>query len=98
MKFLLANVEVVKGLLPRVVESLLNEGYGLRVVVEGMAEAKKFSCKECGAPFDAYPPDDAHTTALLEKEEGAVERKYSCTYGHENVLYWIKVKPRLVTA
>jgi len=37
-----------------------------------MSKRKRtFSCPECGNPYDAYPPDDRHTTASLEKPEEA---------------------------
>ncbi len=29
---------------------------------------KRFSCLNCGAPFDAYPPDDRHDTVARNEK------------------------------
>jgi len=85
-------VEVPAEAFSSLVESYLNGNYRLYLIVEEMPEKKTFSCKEksCGLPFDAYPPDDAHTDALLDPTKDAVERSYKCPDGHENTLYWVK--------
>jgi len=75
------------------VESYLNGNYCLYLIVEEMPEKKMFSCRKCGKPFEVYPPDDAHITALLEKRENAIEMKHKCDCNLEIVLYWIP-KPR----
>lgn len=83
-------VDVPKGAFLGLVEAFLSGNYRLYLTVEEMAEKKTFSCKEkgCGAPFDVYPPDDAHTIALLEQREGSIERTYTCPNNHENTIYW----------
>jgi hypothetical protein len=67
---------------------LLREGWRFFFVVEELVEGKTFSCRKCGKPFEAYPPDDAHTTALMERSKDAVEITYECENGHENPFYW----------
>ena len=63
-----------------------------------MSERKTFSCLKCGRPFPAYPPDDLHPTASLNKEdlENTVEMKYKCDCGNEITLYWGRRKLAMV--
>ena len=52
---------------------------------------KKFSCLNCGAPFDAYPPDDIHNTASLRitNVNEPKKIKYKCEQcNRENIIYW----------
>jgi hypothetical protein len=79
------------------VENYLSGSYRLWLLVEEMPERKIFSCKDCGKPFEAYPPDDIHTTASLESVDGAVQRTYKCSgdVKHENVIYWSSREPKV---
>jgi rubredoxin len=52
---------------------------------------KKYPCRQCGQPFDAYPPDDLHKTARLTPYErgDSVPQNYECENCHEmNTLHW----------
>lgn len=52
---------------------------------------KKFSCLECGTPYEAYPPSDTHKIASLKpsSEGNSVEVKYLCTRcSNKNSLHW----------
>ena len=62
------------------------------LIVEELPKKKTFSCKECGKPFEAYPPDDIHTTVSLTKTDDCVERTYECSNKepHKNTVYWDK--------
>lgn len=61
---------------------------------------KKLGCLYCGAPFEAYPPDDFHIIASL-KSEGAnnpVKMVYKCQAkgcGSENIIYWCSPKGKV---
>jgi len=64
-----------------------------------MSKIKRFSCTECGTPFEAYPPDDLHPTASLESpkeaEGNVVKMTYDCQNPdcrHPTVLYWYRPK------
>jgi hypothetical protein len=91
-------LEVPKGMFRGLVEGFLSENCRLWLVVEGMTEKKIFSCKDCGKPFDAYPPDDAHVNASLEQTQNAIPRTYKCAENHENTIYWTKFEPKLFTS
>jgi len=58
---------------------------------------KRYSCKQCGDPFDAYPPDDYYTYAMIKKcfvcdalgLGKHVERNYECNgCDTKNTVYW----------
>ena len=58
-----------------------------------MSKGKTFGCLKCGHPFEAFPPDDFHREASLNKEniDDPIEMKYKCRYtscGHETTLFW----------
>jgi hypothetical protein len=55
-----------------------------------MATKKKFSCRKCGIPFDAYPPDSLHVIGSVENIKGSIKIPYTCKNGHKNVIYWRK--------
>jgi hypothetical protein len=70
------------------------------------SKKKVFSCRQCGRSYDAYPPDDFHPMASLEKPEEADGTIIEVTHDCENddcrnpiILYWYKEKmvlPKLV--
>lgn len=58
---------------------------------------KKYSCKQCGDPFDAYQPDDKFTFAMARAcfvcdvlgLGQQVERNYECdSCDAKNTIYW----------
>jgi DNA-directed RNA polymerase subunit RPC12/RpoP len=52
---------------------------------------KKYSCIECGSPFDAYPPDDRHDRATRNEGDykDHIKVNYRCKdCGHTNVIFW----------
>jgi hypothetical protein len=57
-----------------------------------MSVKKTYSCRfeGCGLPFDAYPPDDFHTIATLDKKKDSIKRTYRCPKKHLNTIYWSK--------
>jgi len=64
-----------------------------------MSKAKKFSCMQCGTPFEVYPPDDRHPTASLDKPKEASgtikEMTFICKNEgckHPTTLYWYRQK------
>jgi hypothetical protein len=69
-----------------------------------MSKAKMFSCIHCGTPFPAYPPDDEHPVASLEKPQEAagsiVEMTHDCQNrqcGKPATLYWFRRKTSFTT-
>lgn len=63
------------------------------------SKKRVFSCRECGYPYVAYPPDDRHTTASLEEPKEASGTVIKVTHDCENehcrqpiVLYWYRPK------
>jgi hypothetical protein len=95
------GVEVPKEAFLGLVEAFLSENYRLWLIVEDLPEKKTFGCKEkgCAMSFTVYPPDDMHTTAVVERREDAIERTYQCSEGHENTLYWVgPPKPAFMTS
>jgi hypothetical protein len=66
------------------------------------SKKRMFSCPECGNPYEAYPPDDLHTTVSLK--EPSKENAYStikivhdCLSCKTPItLYWYREKPALV--
>jgi DNA-directed RNA polymerase subunit RPC12/RpoP len=60
-------------------------------------KTKMFSCAKCGAPFEAFPPDDLHSIATrLEKEatKDNVIAEYKCRdCGKVNTIYWVHTPP-----
>jgi len=56
-------------------------------------KVRRYSCLKCGAPFDAYPPDDLHDLASVYKpgSESHVKVNYKCNAcGEINVIYWMQ--------
>ncbi len=53
-------------------------------------KVRKYSCKNCGQPFEAYPPDDVHTHAnVLDKGSDWIELTSECkNCKFKNILYW----------
>jgi DNA-directed RNA polymerase subunit RPC12/RpoP len=55
---------------------------------------RKYPCRKCGHPFEAYPPDDLHTQAVLrpcDADEDCIQQEYECDTCGEvkmNKLYW----------
>jgi len=52
---------------------------------------RKYSCKNCGKPFEAHPPDDKLKIALLKpcKEGDSIEIKYECeNCFYKNSIFW----------
>jgi DNA-directed RNA polymerase subunit RPC12/RpoP len=59
-------------------------------------EVKKYSCLNCGTPFDAYPPDDLHRWASRDPNhyKDNIKVTYLCKEcKNENVIYWGYVAP-----
>ncbi len=61
-----------------------------------------FSCPECGIAYEAYPPDDLHTTASLEepdKEDVSgtiIKIVHDCSNCKAPItLYWYNEKPAI---
>lgn len=55
---------------------------------------KRYACRNCGHPYDAYPPDDLHKTARLTPcEKGdSIPQNYECENCDKmNVLHWDEV-------
>lgn len=70
---------------------LLRQIYSWGVYKLVKEKVKKFSCLNCGNPFDAYPPDDSHDTA--SRNEGEYEDKIKVNYickecKNVNTIYW----------
>ena len=59
--------------------------------------AKKFSCLECGEPFEAFPPDDQHAIGSLDPSPTAIKITYECVNHHKNTIYWLSTKGVLLT-
>jgi hypothetical protein len=62
------------------------------------SKKRVFSCPECGNPYEAYPPDDSHTTVSLEEPKDAlgsvIKIIHDCeTCKHPITLYWYRPKP-----
>jgi len=62
-----------------------------------MWRVRIFSCPECGNAYEAYPPDDNHTTASLEEpkevEGSVIKIVHDCEKcKHPITLYWYKPK------
>ena len=63
-----------------------------------MSKKKRiFSCPECGNPYEAYPPDDNHTTASLEEPKEAAGSVIKIIHDcldckHPITLYWYRQK------
>jgi DNA-directed RNA polymerase subunit RPC12/RpoP len=58
--------------------------------------AKTYSCLKCGAPFEAYPPDDRHTIATRNEKdfEDHIKVDYRCKEcDNTNTIYWGHSKP-----
>jgi len=58
---------------------------------------RSFSCPECGNPYEAYPPDDLHTTASLEEPKDAsgsvIKIVHDClNCKHPITVYWHRRK------
>jgi len=54
-------------------------------------KVKKFSCLNCGTPFEAYPPDDLHDKATRKKGfyKDNIKVNYICKKcKNVNTLYW----------
>jgi hypothetical protein len=74
--------------------------------MEGKTTRKggKIFCCPNGHPYEAYPPDDHHPKASLEKEFAKrnasgtiISRHYTCEEcGSESVLYWYFSKPAIL--
>lgn len=58
--------------------------------------ATKYSCHICGEPFYAFQPDGAHTLVRLVSSPDAIKRTFKCVKGHENTIYWERLKPLAV--
>jgi hypothetical protein len=63
---------------------------------------RMFACPECGNPYEAYPPDDVHTTVSLEEpkasaRDGKVIRiVHDCIHCNTPItLYWYSPKTNL---
>lgn len=59
--------------------------------------AEKFSCRFCGTPYDAYPPDSRHNRASVNEKdyEDPIKVNYKCKgegCGETNTLYWGREK------
>ena len=62
-----------------------------------MNEIKKYACKNCGHPYEAYPPDDVHVvsntgicaTCYHGHFGYYTQANYECeNCSHGNILYW----------
>jgi DNA-directed RNA polymerase subunit RPC12/RpoP len=52
-----------------------------------------YSCRHCGEPYTANPPDDVHITSVANVEGGEddIQIRYHCTAcSKENKLTWIR--------
>jgi len=52
---------------------------------------KKYSCLNCGTPFEVYPPDDLHDIATRNETDfkDHIKINYKCTECNEiNTIYW----------
>jgi len=57
----------------------------------GDQQSNKYSCRKCGHPFDAYPPDGEHKYPKLEpcSKGDSVPQDYKCKEcGNTNTLHW----------
>lgn len=57
---------------------------------------RRFSCINCGNPFDAYAPDQEHNTATRDsgKYDNSIRVNHKCSNcGHDNFIYWGDVGP-----
>jgi hypothetical protein len=55
---------------------------------------KRYACRNCGHPYDSYPPDDLHKTARLtpcEKGDSIAQNYDYDNYGQQNTLHWDEV-------
>lgn len=62
-------------------------------------EPKKYACRNCGYPYEIYPPDDIHTTAKLSPCEfgDSILMKYECgNCNHPNEIHWDGYHPKIV--
>ena len=53
--------------------------------------ARTLSCRNCGHPFTAHPPDDSHIVVKLEPctEGDSIEIQYECDNCHQrNTIHW----------
>jgi len=70
--------------------------YVPKIISDGkLIEKKTFGCPACGFTYEAYPLDDFHNLASLDKElvDDPKEIKYQCeNCGQEHTLYWGKEK------
>ena len=56
-------------------------------------KTKKYSCVNCGEPFEIHPPDDLHTTAsrIARECEQNVKIEYKCKKcGNLNTIFWCR--------
>jgi len=61
-----------------------------------MSNVKKFSCSNCNEPYEAYPPDDVFTKAMIKKcfvcrylNRVTIERSVECeNCSQQNVIFW----------
>ena len=54
-------------------------------------EPRKFSCINCGHPYDAYPPNDVFHIAQNKQcnENDCIEIKYECdNCNNKNTIFW----------
>ena len=56
-------------------------------------QSRKYACKNCNQPFEAIPPDDAHTYASLEpcSDGDSIPIIYDCdNCNNRTTIYWDK--------
>jgi len=54
---------------------------------------RQYSCRHCGEPYTANPPDDVHTTSVANVEGGEddIQITYNCkACNKDNKLTWIR--------
>ena len=62
------------------------------------SKIRVFSCPECGNPYEAYPPDDLHTTVSLkepskENADSIIKIVHNCSNSDCKkpiTLYWYR--------